>query len=101
MHLSIQVFHIAGRRKSTMRVDTKDGSCRSCGGELVIVDADDASMQVECMECQDSYLVEPDAFADGSMTYYVPFLADQAFEDETSILRQQMEEIHGSTDCMG
>ena len=56
-----------------MRVDPKDGVCRSCGGELTIIDADDATMTVEC-ECGDVYLVEPDAFGDGCMTYYVGFL---------------------------
>lgn len=60
-----------------MVVSTKDGTCRSCNGELHIVDADDATMQVECIECGDSYLVEPDAFADGCMTYYAPFLANR------------------------
>jgi hypothetical protein len=30
-----------------MRVDPKDGTCRSCGGELEITDADDATMTVE------------------------------------------------------
>ena len=39
-----------------MRVDPRDGVCRSCGGELVIVDADDATMQVVCMECADLLL---------------------------------------------
>ena len=65
-----------------MRVNPMDGVCRSCGGELVIVDADDATMLVECMGCADSYLVEPDAFSDGRMTYFVPFLADQHHEEE-------------------
>ena len=59
-----------------MRVNPKDGVCRSCGGELEITDADDATMTVEC-ECGESYLVEPDAFGDGCMTYYVPFIASQ------------------------
>lgn len=61
-----------------MRVDKKDGVCRSCGGTLEIVDADDATMTVECTneECCDSYLVEPDAFGDGCMTYYVGFLTE-------------------------
>lgn len=33
-----------------MRVDLKDGSCRTCGSQLAIVDADDATMTVECVE---------------------------------------------------
>lgn len=64
-----------------MRVNPKDSVCRSCGGELEITDADDATMTVEC-ECGESYLVEPDAFGDGCMTYYVPFLAIQKEEGE-------------------
>jgi hypothetical protein len=56
-----------------MRVDPTDGRCRSCGGTLTITDADDATMTVEC-ECGESYLVEPDAFGDGAMDYYVDFL---------------------------
>lgn len=66
-----------------MRVDPKDGRCRSCGGELEIIDADDATMTVECQgECGESYLVESDAFGDGCMTYYVGFLAGRGDEDE-------------------
>jgi hypothetical protein len=33
-----------------MMVELKDGSCRSCSGTLQIVDADDATMTVECIE---------------------------------------------------
>ena len=64
-----------------MRVNTRDGTCRSCGGELTIIDADDATMTVEC-ECGDSYLVETDAFGDGCMTYYVGFLAKRQESDD-------------------
>ena len=60
-----------------MRVSPRDGVCRSCGGELEIIDADDATMTVECQgECGETYVVEPDAFGDGCMTYYVGFTAD-------------------------
>jgi hypothetical protein len=59
-----------------MRVDPKDGICRSCNGELKIIDVDDATMTVNCFDCGDSYLVETDAFGDGCMTYYVGFLAE-------------------------
>lgn len=36
-------------------------------------------MLVECQspECGDAYQVEPDAFGDGAMLYYVPFLASR------------------------
>ena len=65
-----------------MRVATTDGTCRSCGGELEVVDADDATMTVKCAECGDSYAVEPDAFADGCMTYYAGFLTERHESDD-------------------
>jgi hypothetical protein len=58
-----------------MRVEPKDGACRSCGGVLEIIDADDATMSVACQECGDEYLVETDAFGDGCMTHYPGFLS--------------------------
>ena len=33
-----------------MRVNKEDGCCRECGGELLIVDADECSMQVICLD---------------------------------------------------
>ena len=66
-----------------MRVDPKDGVCRSCGGELEVIDADDATMTVECQgECGATSVVEPDAFGDGCMTYYVGFMAAQGNFEE-------------------
>jgi DNA-directed RNA polymerase subunit RPC12/RpoP len=65
-----------------MLVKTSDGTCRSCRGQLEIIDADDATMTVECQECGESYLVEPDAFGDGCMTYYVGFLAQREGSDD-------------------
>ena len=65
-----------------MLVATKDGTCRECGGQLKIIDADDATMTVECLECGDSYLVEPDAFGDGCMTYYVDFACSHESDEE-------------------
>ena len=59
-----------------MKVDRKDGCCRECGGTLEIVDADDATMTVEC-ECGESYAVETDAFGDGCMTYYPGFFLEE------------------------
>ena len=56
-----------------MRVDPKDGTCRSCNGTLEITDIDDATMSVVCDACGDAYDVEPDAFGDGCMTYLLPF----------------------------
>jgi hypothetical protein len=59
-----------------MRVEPHDGVCRSCGGILEIVDADDATMTVECA-CGESYLVEPDAFGDGAIHYWPLALLQQ------------------------
>lgn len=64
-----------------MRVDPKDGKCRSCGGTLEINDIDDATMSVECEDCGDAYDVEPDAFGDGCMTYYLPLQIKRAEEE--------------------
>ena len=60
-------------------VDRKDGRCRACGGTLEVVDADDATMTVECQEegCGEVYPVEPDAFGDGCMVYYVGFMRER------------------------
>lgn len=62
-----------------MIVDSSDGSCRSCHRQLVIVDADDATMTVQCQNpaCADEYLVETDAFGDGGLTYWPAFIAQQ------------------------
>jgi hypothetical protein len=71
--------------RPVMKVNPKDGVCRQCGGSLTIIDADDATMTVECDECQDVYLVEPDAFGDECMTYYCSFLTGKttgAVEEE-------------------
>jgi DNA-directed RNA polymerase subunit RPC12/RpoP len=65
-----------------MKIHPADGKCRSCSGQLTVTDADDATMTVECTECGDSYLVEPDAFGDGCMDYYVPFLAGKQEEGD-------------------
>ena len=66
-----------------MLVDLSDGCCRNCGSQLEIVDADDATMTVYCLFCEEgTYKVEPDAFADGCINYYVPFRASQESENE-------------------
>ena len=64
-----------------MRVNLNDGKCRSCGGQLEITDADDATMTVECCECGDFYLVETDAFGDGGVEYYPAFLTGRECPD--------------------
>lgn len=68
-----------------MKVNPRDGTCRDCGGELSIIDADDATMTVECEMCGVAYFVEPDAFGDGCMTYYVGFLTarGEMYDDES------------------
>lgn len=58
-----------------MKVELKDGRCRSCKGQLEIVHVDDAFMEVVCMDCNDSYHVEPDAFGDGAMVYFLDLMA--------------------------
>lgn len=60
-----------------MHVDRRHGRCRACGGALDIVDADDATMTVECQEvgCGECYAVEPDAFGDGCMLLYLSIMA--------------------------
>lgn len=68
-----------------MLVSLKDGACRACRGQVRIIDADDATMTVECQnpECGDVYLVETDAFGDGCMTYYMGFICgESALDDE-------------------
>lgn len=53
-----------------MLVDLSDGACRSCGGQLEITGVDDATMDVQCTECSEGYLVETDAFNDGGIKYW-------------------------------
>src|SRR5262249_6599496 len=57
-------------RSEDMIVDQKDGRCRECDGTLLITDADDSTMSVECLNCGEQYEVETDAFGDGCMHYY-------------------------------
>lgn len=60
-----------------MRVDPHDGRCRQCEGELEIIEADDATITVQCLECGETYLVETDAFGDGAIHYYPHFVVCQ------------------------
>lgn len=53
-----------------MLVDLDDGKCRSCGGQLAITGVDDATLDVDCTQCDDGYTVEPDAFNDGGTKYW-------------------------------
>ena len=61
-----------------MLVDLKDGRCRTCGSQLEIIDVDDISLHVECIECADFYQVESDAFGDGCMTYWLGMMTENA-----------------------
>jgi len=71
-----------------MLVNREDGTCRECDGTLEIVDVDDVSMTVCCLECLDSYRTEPDGFGDGCVDYYIPFYAQKADEwDEAEELK--------------
>ena len=65
-----------------MIVDLKDGCCRTCGGQLEILDFDDVSLEVTCLDCADSYAVETDAFGDGCMSYFFPLMASRVLTDE-------------------
>ena len=58
-----------------VHVRPSDGVCRVCGGELRVIDADDAMMLVEC-DCGEAYAVEPDAFRDGGMEYWPAIMAE-------------------------
>ncbi|MCE9530872.1 MAG: hypothetical protein K8T89_07080 [Planctomycetes bacterium] len=62
-----------------MNVDPNDGVCRTCGGPLQIIDFDDVTLTVACIECSDIYDVETDAFGDGCMTYHFPLMAERLF----------------------
>lgn len=59
-----------------MLVDRKDGTCPSCGGQLEITGADDASLDAECTECGESFHVEPDYFNDGGIVYWPQAMAE-------------------------
>lgn len=67
-----------------MKVKKTDGVCRTCGGQLEIVDFDDVSLSVQCLEaeCGDEYAVETDAFGDGCMTYYFSLMAQRLSKED-------------------
>lgn len=62
------------------RVDLKDARCRTCGSQLVITDGDDETLTVRCIECDDTYEIEPHALP-GCIEYYVPFMARKLTEE--------------------
>ncbi|MEZ6055454.1 MAG: hypothetical protein R3C01_01995 [Planctomycetaceae bacterium] len=59
-------------------VNLEDGVCRSCGGQLAVVGANDCSIEVECQneECSDCYPLEPDALNDGGIDYWPRAMAE-------------------------
>ena len=59
-----------------IEVKRSDGVCRSCGGILHVIDADDATMVVECDEGGEGYTVEPDAFGDGGIEYWPAMMSE-------------------------
>ena len=59
-----------------MLVELIDGRCRTCGGQLKITGADDATLDVECTQCDDGYTVETDAFNDGGINYWPEMMAE-------------------------
>lgn len=70
-----------------MLVDLEDGKCQECGGQLDIEEVDDCSMLVVCTECGEDLQLEPDAFGDGCMKYYVRMQAIQEGLDPDDIFR--------------
>ena len=64
-----------------MLISLDDGTCFECDGQLKVIEVDDCSMLVECVECENSIVVEPDAFGDGCVDYYIPFYAESQMVD--------------------
>lgn len=66
-------------------VDLTGGACHACRGQLSVLDADDATMTLECQECGQTYLVEPDTISDVGLVYSpanpAPPKQDQSQED--------------------
>lgn len=53
-----------------------DGVCSECGGALVVTDADDISLLVECEECGEVRTMETDAYGDGGIEYWPAIMAE-------------------------
>jgi len=66
-------------------VDLTGGACPACRGRLCVLDADDATMTLECQECGQAYLVEPDTIGDVDLVYSpanpTPLKQDRSQED--------------------
>lgn len=59
-----------------MLVDLEDGRCPTCGGQLNVFFADEATLYVECteFECFDEFNMEIDAFSDHETKYWTPVM---------------------------
>ena len=64
-----------------MLVSLKDGACPECEGQLKVMEVDEYSMSVQCVDCEEVMRVEPDAFGDGCVDYYIPFYAESQMAD--------------------
>jgi hypothetical protein len=68
-----------------MRVDPRDGHCRQCGGHLIVTEADDDTLIACCLDCKEQFVVEPDAFGDGGMTYWPAMMASRQEQDDKEV----------------
>lgn len=59
-----------------MLIDRSDGKCYECEGQLEVTDADDCSMTVDYVDCGACFTVESDAFGDGCVEYYIPYMTE-------------------------
>ena len=71
-----------------MLVSLDDGACPECKGQLRVIEVDDSSMLVQCVDCNESMKVEPDAFGDRCVDYYVPFYAESQMFDLGGLERE-------------
>lgn len=59
-------------------------TCRECGGKLQVLGTDgygvDSLIEVQCLKCLISYLVEPDAFGMGGEELLIALEAEETGE---------------------
>ena len=60
-----------------MLVNPRHGRCRVCKSRLYIVEADDATMTVECEDNGHCYAVDPDVFGDESLLYHLQLMMER------------------------
>ena len=53
-----------------------DGVCSECGGSLIVTDANEYSMLVECESCGEVRTMETDAYGDGGIEYWPAIMAE-------------------------